>query len=533
MKRIVIVVGIVIAILALLVIALPFFINANQFRPLLETKLTKALGRPVKLGELKLSLLSGGVTASEISIGDDAKFSPGAFLSAQSFSVGVELPALIFSRQLHVKSVAIDQPDITLLEDPTGAWNFSTLGSGAKITAPSASPGATSDSALDLSVKVLNVTNGKIVLARTQSRMKPEVFEKVDMQVQDFAADAVFPFSLSANGSGGAILKLVGKAGPLNAADASATPLEATINVTHLDLARSGFLPATGFAGLVSLNGDVSSTGTQAHIKGNFQADQLVLARRGTPAKRQVSFDFDLQHDMQKHAGTLDRGALHIGAALASLTGTYNREGDGTTLNVKLSGPAMPIQDLEALLPALDIILPAGSSFQGGTASANVTISGPTDGMVLDGTLGLNNTRLAGFDLGSKIAFMAKLAGINEGAGTDIQSMSMNIHIDPNGVRTENLLLVSPQIGDLTGAGTVSASHALDFNMIAKVRTGGVLAVMGSNTTVPFKIQGTSSAPKFDPDVKGIAVDKLKQLGGTDVEKAATGLLKGFLGGKK
>jgi AsmA protein len=145
----------------------------------------------------------------------------------------------------------------------------------------------------------------------------------------------------------------------------------------------------------------------------------------------------------------------------------------------------------------------------------------------------LNNTRLAGFDLGSKIAFMAKLAGINEGAGTDIQSMSMNIHIDPNGVRTENLLLVSPQIGDLTGAGTVSASHALDFNMIAKVRTGGVLAVMGSNTTVPFKIQGTSSAPKFDPDVKGIAVDKLKQLGGTDVEKAATGLLKGFLGGKK
>jgi AsmA protein len=258
-----------------------------------------------------------------------------------------------------------------------------------------------------------------------------------------------------------------------------------------------------------------------------------VLARQGTPAKRQVSFDFDLRHDMQMHAGTLDRGTVHIGSAQASLTGVYHAEGESTMLNVKLAGPAMPIQELEAMLPALDIILPAGSSFQGGTASANVTVAGPTDRLVLEGTLGLNNTRLTGFDLGSKIAFMAKLAGIKEGPSTEIQSMSMNIHIDPDGVRTENLALVVPQVGDLTGAGTVSAAHALDFNMLAKVHTGGILAVLGSNTTVPFKIQGTSSQPKFEPDIEGLAVDKLKQLGGSDVEKAATGLLKGFLGGKK
>ena len=108
--------------------------------------------------------------------------------------------------------------------------------------------------------------------------------------------------------------------------------------------------------------------------------------------------------------------------------------------------------------------------------------------------------------------------------------MSMNIHIDPDGVRTENVSLLVPQIGDLTGAGTVSAAHALDFNMTAKVHTGGMLVVLGSNTTVPFKIQGTSTQPKFEPNVEGIAVDKLKQIGGTDVKKAATGLVRGFLG---
>jgi AsmA protein len=532
MKRILVVVGIVVAILVLVAAALPLFVNANQFRPLLETKLTKALGRQVKLGDLKLSVFSGGVTASDLSIADDPKFSTGAFLSAQSLAIGVDLQPLIFSRKLHVNRIAVDQPNIALMQNPAGAWNFSTIGSGG--AAPATTPKSdTDESALDLSVKVLSITNGKIVLARTQSKMKPEVFEKVELQIQDFAPDAMFPFSLTTTGSGGAEVKLAGKAGPLSAADASATPLEASIHVSHLDLARSGFLPATGFAGLVAINGDLSSTGQKAHIQGNIQADQLVLARHGTPAKRQVSFDFDLDHDMLKHAGTLEHGAVHIGTAQASLTGAYHAEGENTLLSVKLSGPAMPIQELEAMLPALDILLPAGSSFQGGTASANVTIAGPTDRMVLDGTLGLNNTQLTGFDLGSKIAFMAKLAGMKEGPTTQIQSMSMNIHIDPDGVRTENVSLVAPQIGDLTGAGTVSATHALDFKMAAKVHTGGLLAVLGPNTTVPFRIQGTSTQPKFVPDVAGMAVDKLKQFGGSDVEKAATGLLKGFLGGKK
>ena len=67
-----------------------------------------ALGRPVKVGELKLSLLSGGVTASEVSIGDDPKFRPGAFLSAQSFTVGVDLAPLVLSHELHVRCLAID-----------------------------------------------------------------------------------------------------------------------------------------------------------------------------------------------------------------------------------------------------------------------------------------------------------------------------------------------------------------------------------------------------------------------------------------
>ncbi|MEO8126721.1 MAG: hypothetical protein ABI822_06480, partial [Bryobacteraceae bacterium] len=64
MKRLVRIVGFLFIALVLLIAAAAFLFDANQFRPLLESELTKALGREVKLGDLKLSLRSGGVTAS-------------------------------------------------------------------------------------------------------------------------------------------------------------------------------------------------------------------------------------------------------------------------------------------------------------------------------------------------------------------------------------------------------------------------------------------------------------------------------------
>jgi AsmA protein len=406
------------------------------------------------------------------------------------------------------------------------------LGARSNATKSEAAGAAPSSSGLDLSVKQLKVTDGRLVLSKVGRKAKPEVFDKVNVEVNDFSAASVFPFSLTANATGGAGLKLQGKAGPLSSADASATPVDAQLTVTHLDLARSGFLPATGFSGLVSIDGTVASTGHQAQVKGNIKADELVLAKGGSPAKKSVAFDFDVDHDMDKHAGALRRGQVHIGAATASLTGTYRTEGDTTLLNMKLSGPSMPIPELQAMLPALDIVLPAGSSLQGGTAAANFTVTGPTDRLVVDGSASLNNTRLAGFDLGTKMRIVTQLAGIKNGPNTDIQNFSANVHIDPEGTRTDNISLIAPEIGELSGAGTVSASHALDFKMTAKVHTGGVLAVMGSNTNIPFRIAGTSSDPKFQPDIKAIATDKLKNFTGTDAGKAATSIIKGFFGNK-
>src|SRR5450755_1061909 len=123
------IIGIVVAVLVLIAIALPFLINVNAFRPRLESALSQALGREVKVGNLSLSILSGSVSAEDLSIADDPAFSKDPFIRAKSLKVGVEVMPLILSKALHVTDITLEKPEIALLRDASGKWNFSSLGS--------------------------------------------------------------------------------------------------------------------------------------------------------------------------------------------------------------------------------------------------------------------------------------------------------------------------------------------------------------------------------------------------------------------
>jgi AsmA protein len=168
---------------------------------------------------------------------------------------------------------------------------------------------------------------------------------------------------------------------------------------------------------------------------------------------------------------------------------------------------------------------------QGGTVIANVAVEGPTDKLISSGSIAVQKTRLAGFDLGSRMNTVAKLTGIKISPDTDFDNLSANIHADPAGVRIDTISVVAPAIGELSGAGIVSPANALDFKMTAKLHTGGVLTIVNptGQTVVPFFVQGTAAEPKFVPDVKGIvgsmAAEKLKPLTNTDMGKAATGII--------
>src|SRR5271169_5558075 len=120
MKRPIKIAAIVVAVLLVIVIALPFLVDVNSFRPRLESELSAALGRDVKVGNLGLSILSGSVTAENLSIADDPAFGKDPFVKAKQLKVGVEMMPLIFSKTLHITEIILDQPEISLVRSAAG-----------------------------------------------------------------------------------------------------------------------------------------------------------------------------------------------------------------------------------------------------------------------------------------------------------------------------------------------------------------------------------------------------------------------------
>jgi len=526
----------VIVIVALLV-AVPFLIPVDKFRPMIEQTASDALGRKISVGDLSLSLISGSLTARDLSIGDDPKFSPSPFLMAKSFSVGVEIFPLIFSKTLNVTGITIDEPQVTLLRNAAGQWNYSSLGASSKPTAANSSS-KSSSSAPELSVKKLELKDGKIIIGTTSSQ-KRNTYDHVTVTASDVSMNSKFPVVVSAELPGGGQFKLDGNAGPLDKADTALTPLDAKIHVRSLDLARTGFLdPALGLGGLVDLDSTLASQNGSAETKGNLKLSKALLVQGGSPAGVPAVVEFGTRYDLRKNSGIITPSEVKIGSAVAHLNGNYESRGEETSVDVKLVGEAMPAKDLEAFLPAIGVNLPKGASLTAGTLSANLDIKGPTNKLVTDGTVGLNAAKLEGFDLGSKMTAITALTGLKTGKDLEIEKLTTVVHMAPNGLRAENFNAILPALGTLAGGGTLDSKNNLDFKMAATF-SGGVIGAMGdagngigsllgaatgarksgackNGTTIPFLIQGTSSDPKFVPDVGGVAAGLLKsQLGCT------------------
>jgi AsmA protein len=512
-RKVIYIVGGIVVLLLLVVILLPFVIDANRFRPEIESSLNSALNRKVDIGNIRLSILSGGVTVENVSISDDPSFNTGPFLKAKSLSVNLELLPLIFSRAIHVTGLTIDQPSVTLLRSPAGTWNFSSLGAtGAPQTASKNASAASpsSSSSTDLSVRSFSLKNGTMVVGNTGANARSHTYDQVNVKASDLSYTTQFPFELTAATPGNGTIKLTGKAGPLNSQDSAATPLNASLEIKNLDLKSTGFIdPSAGIAGIVDFSGTVNSDGHTATTNGKVIATHLQVVPGGSPATEPVNVDYEAAYELKAQTGQLRRGNVHIGKATADLSGNFNDSGAEPAVQMKLAGQNMPASDLESVLPALGIVLPSGASLKQGTLNANLAISGPVDKLVITGPVNLSNAKLSGFDLGSKMGALASFAGVSKVGDTEIQTFSSDFRLAPEGIRSDNLNVVVPTIGSMTGNGTISPDHKLDFKMIAHL--GGqssspqasLAKVAGSGGGIPFRVQGTASNPQVVPDLGG------------------------------
>jgi AsmA protein len=326
---------------------------------------------------------------------------------------------------------------------------------------------------------------------------------------------------MSAELPAGGTLNLDGTAGPIDATNAAHTPLQAKVTLRHMNLAASGFIdPASGIAGIADFDGTVASDGREAKTTGKLKVEKLQVAQKGSPAGKPVELQYSVTHNLEKQEGVLTQGEVVMGKAVAHLSGTYDAHGATTSINMKLNAQGMPVDDLEAILPAVGVVLPPKSQLKGGTLALDFSSTGPVDRLVTSGTIKLENSALAGFSLGSKMSAISALGGKGIGEkDTTIQNFSANVHAATDGTRADNIDLIVPSLGTVTGAGTVSPSNVLAFKMKAD--------------SIPFLIEGTTSDPKFVPDVKGMAGSLINGALGDKNGKNSLGAAAGMFKKKK
>jgi AsmA protein len=517
MKRLLVISGIIVGVLLLIVIVVPLFINVDSFRPDLEKKISAALNRNVHIGKLDASLLSGGATASDITIEDDPAFNKGPFLKASSVKIGVQLMPLIFSKQLKVTSLTVQKPDITLLKNAAGKWNYSTIGSGTQQKASSEPSGK---SAPDVSVDKFEIADGTVRVGHSggHSAGKESVYQNVNLVAHNISAHSAMPFTLSAAMPAGGKMSLEGQAGPLNPADAAKSPLDAKLTLKHVDLAATGFVdPGSGIGGTLDFDGQVKSDGHHLHSSGNAKADGLRVVKGGQPAKQPVALDYKSDYSLDSDNGNINAN-LHTGNSLTNASGTLNAKGEDTLANLKIVGKNMPVNDVVGLLPAFGVVLPSGASLQGGDVDMDLTAQGPLDRLVINGPLNITGTHLSGYNLGSKLGAIAAFTGNKSSTDTLIQTFSSALRVAPEGIKADNIVLDVPSMGTVTGNGVIAGDNSLNFKMLLKL-SGGASNMLGSltglsasaqNNGLPFLIEGKTSNPVFRPALGGAVAGNLE-----------------------
>ncbi len=128
-KWVSIVVGGLIVLFILVIVITPMFVDIQKYKPVIESKVSEATGRPFTLGgDLDLSLFPWvGVSLSDMHLGNPEGFEGKDLLSVKSFEIRVKLLPLL-SKNIQVKRFVMDSPRIALERRKDGKANWEGIG---------------------------------------------------------------------------------------------------------------------------------------------------------------------------------------------------------------------------------------------------------------------------------------------------------------------------------------------------------------------------------------------------------------------
>lgn len=464
-------------------LSIPFLVNVNVYRGVIESKLSVALNRNVTLNDLRLSLFPVAIESKDVRISDDPSFRRDDFVQIQSFRLHLNFWPLL-QRQIQVTSLELIAPNIWLVKNSRGVWNISTIGK-SKTSVRSVTLAAFDSAApADISsfnISNLSIKNGRVVLQDLGHPTESQSYDVLEFSAQNISADTPFPFALTVTGSDRKEpLHLEGKAGPLDLNEFANSSCQGTVSADSFHF------------GKLSVK----------KMRGQFTVAQQTL--------KIEPLDFD----------------MYSGHQGGSLAWHFDQSTPGWALNSQLK-KIEANQLLSSFGSAKDLVY---GSVNG---NLNVRSSGQKEEEMLRKAAGrasleLQKGKLAHLSIGQEISAIAQLTGFNFPQGeTPITRMSGDFEIANNWARTNNLQIVIPDI-TLLCQGGFSFDNEMKWDVQAtfskeasrKMNSGSpvggllnaLLADRNKEVVIPFQVTGTFQKPHFKLDSQRLLKMKTQQV---------------------
>lgn len=121
-------IGVTLALVIIAAIAIPLFIDLNDYKPYLASKVKEAIGRELTIaGDIKVSVFPWlGTQLSDITLSNAPGFGPEPFATFKSVDVKVKLVPLL-SKKVEIATIVLDGLTLNMAKSKTGVGNWQDL----------------------------------------------------------------------------------------------------------------------------------------------------------------------------------------------------------------------------------------------------------------------------------------------------------------------------------------------------------------------------------------------------------------------
>ena len=472
-RKLIIAATVIVALSLLALVAIPFLLNGDSFRPALQAQMQEQLHRSVTIGDIQVKTFPLALRISDLQIGQPVgTVSKLPFVAAKEVFVAVDLWPLL-RKEVVIHTVRLKSPRIELVRNRAGAWNYET---GTEAGGQTASSGT-------LTLDRLTVEDGQIALDDQKTGKPRDVYEHIDLDLKGLGLD---------------------RRGSL-----------------------TGSVRLNAMAAVVKIQSDFE-TGPAVSAKGN-------LALTSDRSKDPLNVTYDVRRANATSPVIIQQLEAKIGLLSVSATGSVDTRTTPSPLQIHAKTATAPIADLMRLAALYGAKLPADLKIDG-NLQADVQITGTTEKSLLAGKIEATKAQITAKELAEPVRtselvvnftpesattqpFTIETGGTRLAAQATISGYSsenprVNATIQTSGARVEELLRMASAYGvkpaGLNGTGAINLDMKVSQSgkTISYLGTGALQNVSLTSPDLPKALTVATAAIKFSDD--RIVLDNLQ-----------------------